>query len=315
MKWRFIFTLGGGLFLGLSNCVLPDKGIVIISDCGHLWCATATNAYAMKDGFLDPFQVLEGDPLNFVTRCLCINEEQQCTLLNGDPDDPSYVVQQEKLRNAAAEGCIEVAKDNDLDPDAPLPAGFMDCVEAAAVGPVFNGNTTCTLKALACSAEDFVCSDPGTPTTSDGTSDTSDGTSSATASATGSSDTPEAFEAKQPVSLEPWIDCDGNECTISQSLIDFALSTPEFFLEDTTRLKQKKKGKSVVGMHFTGIKTGSLADLLGFQNGDIVTSVAGLPFTSEEDFLAVGDAVLHADLVIVVTQRDGKVTQRSFIRE
>lgn len=51
-------------------------------------------------------------------------------------------------------------------------------------------------------------------------------------------------------------------------------------MRDSTRLVPHMGTSTVViGMAFTGVTTDSLADKLGFANGDVILSVEEMPFT------------------------------------
>lgn len=110
------------------------------------------------------------------------------------------------------------------------------------------------------------------------------------------------------------IDCDEDACVIDQALIDLVLTNSEGLLEGTTRLREKKIQGQVVGMSFTGISAGSLADQLGFQNGEVVVAVNGLPFRTPEEFVAVAAAIFDAEEVIVTTQKGNHTEEHVFIR-
>ena len=86
-------------------------------------------------------------------------------------------------------------------------------------------------------------------------------------------------------------------------------------MHDNARLRFKKKAGRVVGLIFTGVKPGSLADALMFHNGDIVTAVDGLPVTTESELLDAATAVFDAEDVLVTVRRDSKVRQQLYVRE
>lgn len=170
-KLKHLALGAGGALLGFTYCIIPDKGIIIHQDCGHSWCATASSAYALDPEFKQPIQVLEGDPHVFVTRCVCLNEEQHCTFKTKDLDNPTQSVELllGQVRSAAAAGCLQVAQEQGYNVDGPLPAGHMNCIEAANAATVYDSGQMCTLEEFQCSSDNFVCQEElAHPTTSHG---------------------------------------------------------------------------------------------------------------------------------------------------
>ena len=64
------------------------------------------------------------------------------------------------------------------------------------------------------------------------------------------------------------------------------------------------EGKSD-GFRIFGIRKGSAMDLLGFQNGDMLVSVMGLPMTSPDQALEAYAKARNASVIPVVVRRGG----------
>lgn len=118
-----------------------------------------------------------------------------------------------------------------------------------------------------------------------------------------------------PPDFDLAITCAGDTCYVPQALIDAALFSPSILLAEPTRLREKTVKGEVVGMYFTGVSEGSLAERLGFLSGDIVTHVDGLPLKTEADVITIAQTIVDEPMVTVTTQRDGKVKQRLFVRQ
>ena len=105
-------------------------------------------------------------------------------------------------------------------------------------------------------------------------------------------------------------------CLVSQTLIDALLDNPRFLLDDSTRLVQHTNTSGqAAGMAFTGVSDGSIADRLGFADGDVILDIEGLPFIDESDFLAVALEIYDASTVTMTVDRNGSTSQRTFIRD
>jgi len=68
-------------------------------------------------------------------------------------------------------------------------------------------------------------------------------------------------------------------------------------------------------MAFDGVATGSLADKLGFANGDVILAVEELPFIEESDFLAAAVALYDATTVTVTVERRFQTSELTFTRD
>lgn len=110
--------------------------------------------------------------------------------------------------------------------------------------------------------------------------------------------------------------CEGDACAVKQDLIDQVLQAgPSAFEADGTTLAPHLSATGAQdGWEFGGISTGNLGAALGFENGDVVTEVAGEPVDSWSAVVDAANAALHAEYVDVVFIRDNEVLTRRYSR-
>jgi len=114
--------------------------------------------------------------------------------------------------------------------------------------------------------------------------------------------------------LTSWISCTGNTCQIDEVLIATLSSQPTLLACDTTRLLAKIEASVVVGMYFDNVQPNGLADMLGFEEDDVIIAVEGLPFTSEEDFAAIAIEITNANEATVTIKRGLNTIDLTFER-
>jgi hypothetical protein len=114
--------------------------------------------------------------------------------------------------------------------------------------------------------------------------------------------------------LTNWISCTGNTCQVDEVLIATLSSQPTFLACDTTRLLAKIEASVVVGMYFDNVQPNGLADMLGFEEDDVILAVEGLPFASEEDFAAIAIEIANADEATVTIKRGMNTIDLTFER-
>lgn len=118
------------------------------------------------------------------------------------------------------------------------------------------------------------------------------------------------------------IACSGTHwgCEVPGALIEeFHEMSVDEFMKTSTRLEQYMigggpSGPIPVGMQFTGVVSGSLADKLGFQNGDIVQEVNGLPFTHVGEWWDVFVELESASSVMLKVYRGSNTVFPEFTR-
>jgi len=109
--------------------------------------------------------------------------------------------------------------------------------------------------------------------------------------------------------------CEGHTCHVSQAFIDMVLGDPAALLDDSTRLREATRQGQVVGMKFTAVSPGSLADRLGFQSGEVIVAVDGLPFRNLDEFVAAASEIFDAETVTVTTEHGNQQIEHVFIRD
>jgi len=115
--------------------------------------------------------------------------------------------------------------------------------------------------------------------------------------------------------LAAMLTCEGHTCHVSQAFIDMVLGDPAALLDDSTRLREATRQGQLIGMKFTGVTAGSLADRLGFQSGEVIVAVDGLPFRNLDEFVAAAAEIFDAETVTVTTQRGNMLIEHVFIRD
>jgi general secretion pathway protein C len=109
--------------------------------------------------------------------------------------------------------------------------------------------------------------------------------------------------------------CKETRCTIPRARWEAALANPTE-LAKTARLVPATKEGRTIGFKLFGIRPGSIAALLGFQNGDLVTAVAGKPLDGAEAALQVFESLSTVGAEIVVElERKGQATTLTLVIE
>lgn len=286
-----------GAFLAVEmvdGCIIPDKGIAIVDNCGIEWCTTVTNAFGFNGS--NEFPIVEDG--EFITACTCFTEAQSSTLETMNEGDLAFDNLANIIRANASQRCIEVAGDLGLSPNLPDNSNNLDCAEAVDAALLLKGGS---------------CALP-TPECDDGSGDSAtSGAGGSSGSGGGGSSSSSGGETFGDI--EDLVECLDNTCFVQQELIDSVLADPEGLLDDNARLRFKKNAGKVVGLKFTGVTPGSIADALLFHSGDIVTAVNGLPLTTGSELLDVATAVFNAEDVLVTVRRGDKVRQQLYVRD
>lgn len=95
---------------------------------------------------------------------------------------------------------------------------------------------------------------------------------------------------QRPLLNSPWrsgVEGEGDfRVRLEKSVLDELVSNPSAFAK-TARVVPSQKDGEVVGFKLYGIRRDTLLDQLGFQNGDMITSVQGLATNSIENVMTV----------------------------
>lgn len=296
-----------------TSCIIPDRGIVALVDCGVRWCSTAVAAEALNQaGGATQIQAPQpGGTTDWVTGCVCMTPAEDLVLRDQAP-----LMQYDLLRNqildAARQACIDQAIANGLEPD-PLPP------EDAALDPSCTEAVTTIFRDGCCSMRNDIC---GTNASCDADPDPTDGESGPFATAEGEGSGADSTGADgstgEMSSLEPFyaeVSCVGTTCRVGHALIDAIVSNPEAVLAEGTSLSftTDRTGK-VVGLELRGVERNNLAGRLGLREGDVVLRVDELPLTREAELWTAAERAYRSERVTVTVLRNGAVHQRVFVR-
>ena len=113
--------------------------------------------------------------------------------------------------------------------------------------------------------------------------------------------------------VSPEVDCLGNTCVLSDTLVSDLLSEPESTWDEEGYELELQTAPA--GWEITGITTGTLADTLGFQNDDIFLEVDGIALTSFAKMLEAGTHANAQDSVRVKYKRGTSTLYKTFVRE
>ncbi|WP_106093212.1 hypothetical protein [Enhygromyxa salina] len=110
--------------------------------------------------------------------------------------------------------------------------------------------------------------------------------------------------------------CIGDTCEIRQALIDQVLTADSstFAADGTYLIPHTATSDQQDGWEVAGVVSGNLGHALGFENGDVITEVAGEPVDSWAAVVDVANEALHAQRVELVLVRDNVVHTRSYVR-
>lgn len=109
--------------------------------------------------------------------------------------------------------------------------------------------------------------------------------------------------------ISPDVDCTSPPagppvCTLSLSLVAELRTAPtDTWLADGTELDLVSGRAGPIGWEFSGIVSGSVADELGFQNGDIAKDIDGIALTSFAALLEAADYAQGEEAVTVEYKR------------
>lgn len=284
-----IVVILGVTALAASTCIVPDKDIQVIVDCGSEWCLMIPNSGAGKAWGDQPpgggdIAVQDKSGSNFfaLTRCVCMTPSEDAVLEVGcpmAPCDPEFIALQAEITNVLYEACIGAAANNyspALGQNTAVVTAGNNCIEASAFwGAPFQGSgDPCEVPIEECDSDYAPIGDG-----------------------------PEPYYP-----LIPACPTSGT-CTVPDEVLDAIDADPDLLMDSDTRLTQVS-----TGMRFSGIVTNSLAYRLGFRNNDIIERVNNLQFRTVAHFLSVFQNLRTAETATVRIKRGSSTINKVFQR-
>lgn len=106
------------------------------------------------------------------------------------------------------------------------------------------------------------------------------------------------------------IDCsDENNCTVDRAFVEQLLAKPQQLLSQARMAPVAKDGETA-GFRVSGIKTGSLAKMIGLKNGDVVSEINGQRLGNVDDALAMYQKLRSAKHLSVTVERGGALIRK-----
>lgn len=106
---------------------------------------------------------------------------------------------------------------------------------------------------------------------------------------------------------EQAIDCaNENSCTVDRKFVDQLMKNPQQLMTQARMYPVTKDGESQ-GFRVSGVRSGSLATMIGLKNGDVVSEINGSKLGTIDDALAMYQKLRRANHLSVTVQRGGAV--------
>ena len=106
------------------------------------------------------------------------------------------------------------------------------------------------------------------------------------------------------------IDCtDENNCTVDRAFVEQLLAKPQQLMTQARMAPVSKDGETA-GFRVAGIKTGSLAKLIGLENGDVVSEINGQRLGNIDDAMAMYTKLRRANHLSVTVERGGALIRK-----
>ena len=295
----------GAPLVAVTSCIIKED-CVYTPKAGHPWRVTIT-ATVKIDGQPDTVDGVHDE---------CYSDEDSAILTANDPDDPQNAALRNQLISNAQVDCVEKTSGPEYtevkcDPFDEEFDGIVQFVElnGTCAQAIENGLEGTKLK------KNAMCPDkPADDAGEEETTTTTTGGETDGFSETGVPTTGDGLFALAESELAAMLTCNGYTCHVSQAFIDMMLGDPAALLDDPTRLREATRQGQIIGMKFTGVTAGSLADRLGFQSGEVIVAVDGLPFRTLDEFVAAAAEIFDAETVTVTTERGSKRIEHVFIR-
>lgn len=106
---------------------------------------------------------------------------------------------------------------------------------------------------------------------------------------------------------EQAIDCaNENSCTVDRKFVDQLMKNPQQLMTQARMFPVTQDGETA-GFRVSGVRSGSLATMIGLKNGDVVSEINGSKLGSIDDALAMYQKLRRASHLSVTVQRGGAV--------
>lgn len=109
---------------------------------------------------------------------------------------------------------------------------------------------------------------------------------------------------------EQAINCsDENNCTVERQFVDKLLANPAQLITQARMFPVSKDGENA-GFRVSGVRSGSLAKLIGLQNGDVVSEINGHKLGSLDEAMAMYQKLRRASHLSVTVERGGALIHK-----
>jgi general secretion pathway protein C len=106
---------------------------------------------------------------------------------------------------------------------------------------------------------------------------------------------------------EQAIDCaNENSCTVDRKFVDQLMKNPQQLMTQARMYPVTQDGETQ-GFRVSGVRSGSLATMIGLMNGDVVSEINGSKLGTIDDALAMYQKLRRANHLSVTVQRGGAV--------
>lgn len=106
---------------------------------------------------------------------------------------------------------------------------------------------------------------------------------------------------------EQAINCSSEHaCTVDRKFVEQLMQSPQQLMTQARMFPVTKDGETA-GFRVSGVRKGSLATMLGLENGDVVSEVNGNKLASIDDALAMVQKLRRANHLSVTVERSGAV--------
>lgn len=110
------------------------------------------------------------------------------------------------------------------------------------------------------------------------------------------------------------IDCEGDQCTLKRELLDTTLANPAQ-LGRSMRVVPAVRDGQTEGYKLYGIRSNTAPKLLGFENGDLVTSINGTKLDSLDTTMGVYADLREASKIEFGYERRGEAKTLTIVIE
>jgi len=100
-----------------------------------------------------------------------------------------------------------------------------------------------------------------------------------------------------------------NSCTVDRAFVEKLMANPTQLMTQARMFPVTKDGETQ-GFRVSGIRSGSLATMLGLKNGDVVSEINGAKLGTIDDALAMYQKLRRANHLSVTVERGGAVINK-----